>query len=379
MTQADAAGPSWITAAVRALPPYKGPTQLADFPSGSRIHALHLNECPYPPSPRVVATIAAAAGQINRYPDIPARALAAALAARTGVPPSCIVFGTGSDELIHLICEVALRGGDRVVVPAPTFPRYAMSGRILGAEVKRVRIDAAGANDAAGLVAAIDGRTRVVFCCTPNPPSGGMMDAAALDRLARGTPDDVLLAVDEAYYEFGRHAGGPDAAEVLRSRRGAWVVLRTFSKAYGLAALRVGYALCGSEEVAGALRKIKLQYNVTSLGQVAALAALSDEAHLRTTLDNTARERQRLADGMTRLGLKPLPSAANFVSAEVPMAASTCMTELQKRRVLIRDWRDPDYPNHIRVTVGLPDDTDAVVAALGGVLAAQAAPLQARA
>jgi histidinol-phosphate aminotransferase len=156
-------------------------------------------------------------------------------------------------------------------------------------------------------------------------------------------------------------------------------VLRTFSKAYGLAALRVGYALCGSEEVAGALRKIKLQYNVTSLGQVAALAALSDEAHLRTTLDNTARERQRLADGMTRLGLKPLPSAANFVSAEVPMAASTCMTELQKRRVLIRDWRDPDYPKHIRVTVGLPDETDAVVAALGGVLAAQSPPLQARA
>jgi len=361
-----------MTAAVRAFPPYRGPETVADFPpNGPRMRFLHLNECPYPPSPKVVEAVRAAAESIVRYPDIYGHALAAKLSARTGVPAGRIVFGCGSDELIHLVCELSVAAGDRAVMPAPAFPRYAISSRILGAEPVQVPLLPNGACDADGLLAAIDDRTRIVFACTPNAPSGGMMDAAALERLAAAVPEHVLLAVDEAYHEFGRHAGGPEVLPILARRRGPWVVFRTFSKAYGLGGVRVGYALCGQDEVAEAFRRIKLQFNVTTLGYAAAEAALEDEAHLLEVLEATAQERTRLSEGFSRLGLAPCPSAANFVSAEVPFAATLAMDGLRQRGILIRDWRHPAYPNHIRVTLGLPEDTDAVLAGLTEILREQ--------
>jgi histidinol-phosphate aminotransferase len=378
----SAARPSWLTDAIRGFPPYRGPQTAADFPAGGAgahpIRFLHLNESPYPPSPRAIEAVARHAVGLNRYPDIHGRALASALSARTGVPVGRIIFGAGSDELIHFLCEIALAQGDELVTPAPTFPRYAVSARLLGARPVRTRLDASGANDARALAAAVTDKTRIVFCCTPNNPSGAFLSEAAVEELVERVPDTVLLAVDEAYYEFGRHAGGPDILRLLARRRGPWAVLRTFSKAYGLAALRVGYALCGSDDVADALRKAKLQYNVNTIAQAAALAALEDDAHLARTLDDSATERARLTAGLANLGIAPFPSAANFVSGRMPFAASIAMEELRKRGILIRDWRDPDHLQEIRITLGLPEDTDAVLAALRDILVAQRAQHQAR-
>jgi histidinol-phosphate aminotransferase len=363
--------PAWLKASVAALPAYRGPRTATEAAHG-KMRLLHLNESPYPPSPRAVDAFIAAVHDLNRYPDIHASALAAALAERTGVAGERITFGCGSDELIHFLCETALGPGDELVIPAPSFPRYALSGRILGAKPVRARLDADGANDPDAMIAAITERTRVLFCCTPNPPSGGMMSAAALDRLAGAVPECVLLVIDEAYHEFAMHAGGPDVLAALRRRRGPWVVLRTFSKAYGLAGARVGYALCSSDDVAGALRKVKLQFNVIAPSQAAALAALRDEAYLRTTLDAVACERRRLSDGIAAMGLSPFPSAANFVSTRLAISAAAAAEEFRKRGILIRDWRDPDHLNEIRVTIGLPDDTDAVIAALRDMLVVRA-------
>ena len=362
--------PAWLKASVAALPAYSGPqTATAAARPDVRMRLLHLNESPYPPSPRAVEAFIAAVHDLNRYPDIHAAALATALAERTGVAAEHIIFGCGSDELIHFLCEACLGPGDELVIPAPSFPRYSLSGRILGAKPVRVKLDADGVNDADAMVAAVGERTRVVFCCTPNPPSGGMMGSAALDRLASAVPESVLLVVDEAYHEFGAHAGGPDVLAALRRRRGPFVVLRTFSKAYGLAGARVGYALCSGADVAGALRKVKLQFNVVAPSQAAALAALRDEGYLQSTLDAIARERRRLADGIAAMGLSPFRSAANFVSVRLAIAAAEAAAAFRQRGILIRDWRDPDHLNEIRVTIGLPDDTDAVLATLNDMLA----------
>lgn len=373
---------SWLTNAIRAFPPYRGPQTAADFPAngpGVRpVRFLHLNESPYPPSPRAIEAATKAIVNLNRYPDIHGRALANALSARTGVPDGRVIFGAGSDELIHFLCEIALTQGDELVTPAPTFPRYAVSARLLGARPVRTRLTAEGANDAKALAAAVTDKTRIVFCCTPNNPSGAFMTEEALEELVTRVPDSVLLVVDEAYYEFGRHAGAPDVLRALKRRRGPWAVLRTFSKAYGLAALRVGYALCSTDEIADALRKAKLQYNVNTVAQAAALAALEDEDHLARTLDDSAKERARLSAGLAALGIAPFPSAANFVSGLMPFAASTAMEELRKRCILIRDWRDPDHLREIRITLGLSDDTDAVLAALREILADQTAQRAAR-
>ncbi len=356
----------WATANVRNLPPYRGPVTFADFPdAATRPRLIHLNESPYPPSPRVAEAIAAATHDINRYPDIFGRALVRRLASATGIPEGRIVLGCGSDELIHFATVVTLAPGDEAVIPAPSFPRYALSARLAGAAVRRVKIDAQGACDADGLLAAIGPRTRLVVCCTPNPPSGGMMTGEALAAVAKGVPDDVLLYVDEAYCEFGRHAGGPDVLSILRARKGPWFVTRTFSKAYACAGLRVGYALCGDDGVAEAFRRAKLQFNVPTLSQAGALAAFEDEAYLATMLDRIATERARLSKGLAQLGLRTMPSAANFVSCVLDGPAAKAMATLEAKGIFVRDWRDPEHLSELRIGIGTPEDTGATLDALG--------------
>jgi histidinol-phosphate aminotransferase len=357
--------PTWATPAIRALPVYRRPATFADFPDpATRPRLIHLNESPDPPSPRAIEAAIAAMRDLNRYPDIAGRALARAVGAGLDVPEERIVLGCGSDELIHFATVVALQAGDSAVVPAPSFPRYALSTRLAGAQPIRAKIDAQGACDADAILRAIGPRTRLVVCCTPNPPSGGMMDAESLRAVAQGVPDDVLLLVDEAYHEFGRHAGGPDALAILRARKGPWLSTRTFSKAYALAALRIGYAICGDDTVAEALRRARLQFDVPTPSQAAALAAFHDEAHLAEAVARVAAERERLAAGLAALGLKVWPSAANFVSCSLAGQAAPAMDALARDRILVRDWRDPDYMNELRVGVGTGEDTDAVLASL---------------
>lgn len=372
-TKEPAAARAWLKPVLRNFPvdrraaPSLKPRSDTAIP---KVRGLHLNESPYPPSPKAVEAIKAAAGSLNRYADANAGALTRALSDRTGIDSERIVVSCGSEELIQVLCALTAGPGDEVVVPAPSFPSFALAVALQGAMPIRARIDRGGANDPTAIVRALSDRTRLVFCCTPNPPSGGMMRKAALEQVVDGVPASVLLVVDEAYYEFGRHAGGPDALAILARRRGPWVALRTFSKAYGLAGARIGYALCSDLDVVDALRRLKLYYGASSLAQAGALASLEDEVHLAATLDAVARERGRLTRGLADLGLDPLPSAANFVSARLPMPAVQAMAMLQERGILVRDWRDPEYPNELRITVGREDDTDAVVAALKEIIAA---------
>ena len=156
---------------------------------------------------------------------------------------------------------------------------------------------------------------------------------------------------------------------MLAERRGPWVDLRTFSKAYSLAGARVGYALCSSREVADALRYAKTTYGPSTVPLVGALAALRDDAHLSVTLDAVARERERMVEGMKTLGLQTMPTAANFVSMTMPMPAADVISQLHERGILVRDWRDPDHDREIRITVGTPDDTDVLLAAIRSILA----------
>ena len=333
------------------------------------LRRLHLNESPYPPSPKAVAAMAAATQRLNRYPDPASKALCDELATRTGVTASHIVCAHGSEELINVLCTLGLADGDEVVLPAPTFPGIAAAVGVRNAIAVRTKLDALGANDTDAMLAAITPRTRIVFCCTPNPPSGGLMNAEAVHRLVMNVPRHLMLVMDEAYHEFGRHAGGPDILGMLAERRGPWVDLRTFSKAYSLAGARVGYALCSSREVADALRYAKTTYGPGTVPLVGALAALRDDAHLAVTLDAVARERERMVEGMKTLGLQTMPTAANFVSMTMPMPAADVMSQLHERGILVRDWRDPDHDREIRITVGTPDDTDVLLAAIRSILA----------
>jgi histidinol-phosphate aminotransferase len=355
---------------VRRLNPFRARPIGADaqLPPGVTLRRLNLNESAFPPSPRVVEAVAKAAAQVNRYPDPTCRALAAAIDARTGIETARIAFGNGSDELLMLLAQIALESDASAVLPTPSFPRYMTAVVFSGAAPIAVPVEAGGANDVPAMLKAIRADTRVFLCATPNNPTGAMLDAAALARIAKEVPPEILLIVDEAYFEFARHAGGPDALDAMRGRRGRWAVIRTLSKAYGLAGMRVGYALLSDTGLAEALNRVRGMFNVNMLAQVAALAALEDKAHTQKLLDDCATERRRLSDGFQRLGCKPLASAANFVSAQLPMPAADAVKAFEQRGILITAIGPAPFDRHIRVTIGSAEDTDAVLATLTQVL-----------
>ncbi len=364
---------AFVRAEVVALGPSRVPAVEADLRAAGverpALRRLNLNESAFPPSPLTIAAIQAAAARVNRYPDPKGRELCAALAARLGVAAQRIVLGNGSDELIALVGQMTLERKSSAVLPTPSFPRYLHAAKLAGATPIAVPVDADGANDAASMLKAIRPDTRLVYCATPNNPTGAMLDENRLRAFVAAVPDDVLLALDEAYFEFARHAGGPDAGQVLAAaRRGPWVLLRTLSKAYGIAGLRVGYCVASDATLAEALNRMRGAFNVNVVAQAAALAALGDEAHTRTLVDGCARERERLAAGFRRLGCEPLPSVANFVSARLPMQAAEAVQRLARLGIMVGVVGPAPFERYIRVTVGTGEDTDAVLAALGEVL-----------
>ncbi len=329
------------------------------------LRRLNLNEAPMPPSPRVVAAIQAAASELNRYPEHNPDALARALAERASLPADRVIFGNGSDELILLAGQVALSPGDEAVLPVPSFPPYGKAIAMQDAVAVAVPTRADGVMDVAATLAALGPRCRLGFAATPNNPTGGMLNGEEVERLALGVPDTALLVLDEAYFEFGRHAGGPDILPIMARRRGPWVVTRTLSKAYSLAGLRVGYGYAGTAALAEAFRKVRTAFTLNRLAQAAALAALDDEAYMQATLDANARERRRLTDGLGALGFDPFPSAANFVAARTsPYSGERLAAVLRRSGILVQPVAWPGVPDALRITIGTAEDTDAVLEAL---------------
>ena len=303
---------------------------------------------------------------MHRYPDPRSRRLAAALAARSGIPVERLVFGNGSEEILSIL--MAMTGGGHAVLPVPSFPRYFAVARFVGDRVTPVPVRPDGANDIGAMLAAITPETRLVVVATPNNPTGAMLDAAGLEPLARGMPAHALLMLDEAYYEFARHAGGPDVLAILKDCKAPWAVLRTFSKAYGLAGLRIGYAITSDTGLSEAFNRVRGVFNVGSIAQAAALAALGDEAHVRHLLDDCARQRQRLSEGFARAGCPPLPSVANFIAAMMPMPAAEAVKAFAGRGIMVGALGTPPFENHIRITIGTAEDSEAVLAALADIV-----------
>lgn len=370
MAEADPS-PTIPKTTIRNLPAPGWPPTQRDSASGidpARIRRMNLNESPFPPSPRAVAAMQDAVTRVNYYPDPRWRDLTAALAAATGHPQDRIVVGNGSDELIVAAGRIALSEGDEVVVPTPSFPGYSKCAAVNGATLVPVRVRQDGACDVDGMLDAVTGRTRLVFLATPNNPTGGMLETADVARLAAGLPDTTLLVLDEAYYEYGIHAGGSDHLAALAGVRVPWVAFRTFSKAYGLAGMRVGYGLCGSDRVAEAFQKLRSVFNVNAVAQAGALAALGDPDHMRSILERTRVERERLAAGLAALGCEVFPSVGNFLSARTPKPAAEVVAALEARGIMIGRLMAPGFDDYIRITTGTGEDSEALLAALAEIL-----------
>ncbi len=326
---------------------------------------LASNENPLGPSPKVARALRAQLGQINRYPDGSAWELTRALSAKLEVAPEAILLGNGSNEVIDIAVRTFLRPGEEAVSAAGAFIVYQLATQAAGGVnvVVPMRRDT---HDLPAMAAAAGGRTRFVFVANPNNPTGTWVTEKEVERFLAALPQEVIAVFDEAYFEYFGRRSFPDT--LRRVRAGAPVFcLRTFSKAYGIAGLRIGY-LVGPPEYVAEMNKVREPFNTNHLAQVAALAALGDERHLRRVVRLNRRERDRLAAALAQLGLQVVPSEANFLLVGVRRDGDALYQALLRRGVIVRPVANYGYPHHLRVTVGLPEENDRLLAALQEVL-----------
>ena len=312
------------------------PTATSAGEQTQKVRRMDLNECPYPPSPKVLEAITAAFARLNRYADGTCPQLSARLSGTLGVPAGQICWGPGSTQLLKSVIEIAIAPGEHLVSPSLLWHRFHGIYDALEADATLVPNRPDGSIDVQRLTAAVGNRTRMLVLITPNNPTGMMLSEDEFRHVIHATPENVLLFIDEAYHEFAVQAGGPDALELVKARRGPWIVTRTFSKAYALAGLRLGYALCSSQEIANAVKLITSTFVVSGFSEAAALAALDDPDYSRMIVESAATERRRIMDGLRAMGCKPLPSVTNFVLADVGRPGVEVVAEMRAREANIK-------------------------------------------
>ncbi len=335
--------------------------------TATRARALHLNESAFGPAPTVVEAMQLALQHANRYPDHQGRDLCALIAARNGIAADRVVIGAGSNELLFISADICVEPGDEVVAPVPGFPSFARSTLMRSGKLVGVPCNSAGCVDIDAVLAAITPLTRLVFVSSPHNPTGGLLTQAEIERLVHGVPAHVLLHFDEAYYEFGQHAGGCETLPLLARRRGAWISTRSFSKAYGLAGARIGYGLASTPELAAAYRAARVGFSANSIAQAGAEAAWKDDAALAALLNHNAARREQLVAGLSPLGYRALPGAANFVAFIPPTPAAALQAGLRDLGILVIAFPLPGTDGALRISMGTEQDMLAVIDAARGL------------
>jgi len=321
---------------------------------------LASNENPLGPSPKALAAARAVLADIARYPDGGGFALKRALAAKLGVAMEQITLGNGSNEILEFAARAFVQPGDDVVFAQHAFAVYPIVTQAVGGRGVEVPARAWG-HDLEAMRRAIGARTRLVFIANPNNPTGTWLTRAALQAFLDAVPPNVIVVVDEAYFEYVTEPDYPNALEWLGQYPNL-VVARTFSKIYGLAGLRVGYGV-SSAALADVLNRVRQPFNVNSIAQAAALAALDDDAHLEHARRTNSDGMRQLVQGFEKLGLKYIPSVGNFVCVEVGEGAKV-YDSLLRQGVIVRPVGNYGMPHHLRVTVGLPEENERFLIAL---------------
>jgi histidinol-phosphate aminotransferase len=320
---------------------------------------LASNESPIGPSPKALAAVREALEGVHRYPDGASFALREALSNRLEVDPAQLVFGAGADEILELLAKVLLGPGDEAVFAWPSFAMYPIVVQGMGATSIQVPLTAELTSDLSAMAAAVTDRTRLVFICNPNNPTGTSVGADEFDRFVESLPDTTVLVIDEAYFEFVRREDFPDSLTWIRRRPGT-AVLRTFSKVFGLAGLRIGYGVADLE-LAGYLQQARHPFNVSRLAEVAALAALDDVEHVERARATNAEGADYLAAELGTLGIETWPTDANFLLAK---AEAGTAERLLREGIIVRPLHGFGMQDHIRISIGLPEENERLVKTL---------------
>ena len=326
-------------------------------------HVIKLasNENPYPPSPKVLEAIRKSALTVNRYPDGTCFELRQVLAKRLGVNPQQLVFGCGSDEVIVMAIRAFVEPGDEVVMAKPAFLVYSIASVSAGA--KLVEVPLKGLRyDLAAMKTAVNARTKIVFIGNPDNPSGQYPATVEINAFLKDFPKDVIVFFDEAYFEYISADDYADTLALLKTRKNV-IVARTFSKIYGLAGLRIGYGIANAE-VAGLLDRAREPFNVSSVAQAAAVAALKDGVYYDRIIKEQAAERERLCGAFQAMGLEFSKGCTNFIQVKVPKDSRAVVLGLMKQGVIVRDMSVWGLQNFIRVSIGTPVENNRFLKAL---------------
>jgi len=331
------------------------------------VHKLASNENLLGPSPKVIEAINKSALEVNYYPDGGCFYLTQALAEMLGVDANQVVIGNGTDELIRLICNVMLNPGAEVVFGHPSFVMYTISSMVMGAQIKMAPLRDTYTIDLKGILDLITDKTRLVFIANPNNPTGTIVRRKETDEFVRALPPDVLAVFDEAYSEYVQDPEYPNAIEYMNEGYPV-ISMRTFSKAYALAGLRVGYGAF-PKEIAAVVHRVRNPFNVNQIAQDAALAALADKEHLAKAVKFNTDGREYLCKEFDRLGLPYAPTEANFILVDVKRDAQEMFEALLRKGVIVRPGKFLGFPTHLRVSVASPEGNEAFIKALEELLA----------
>jgi len=349
---------------VAGLPPYNAGMNIAAArrQSGRRdIAALASNENPHGCSPRVAAALANL--DPSRYCDPACTTLRAALSKKLGVAGERIVVGNGSEEMIAAVCRAVLSPGALVATVCPGFGLHEIEALANGAKVEKVGMRADLNFEIPAIVAMLERAPAIFFLSSPSNPVGPALDRESLERVLGAVTPQTLLVLDEAYFEFIDN-DMPDGLATLSSTALSWVVLRTFSKAYGLAGLRVGYAVTSDVRLARAVTAAKTPFNVNAAAQVAAVAALEDEAWMSSSVAALKLERTRVVDAVAAMGLPSARSQTNFLFIDVGRDSLAAMQHFLSSGIIVKPWKEKGYETFIRVTIGAPAENDRFLDAL---------------
>jgi histidinol-phosphate aminotransferase len=326
---------------------------------------LASNENPLGPSPAALDSLQKAIQRVHTYPDSNCYYLKKELSSRIDLPEDYFIIGNGTDEILKMIGETFLNPGDQVLFAWPSFSEYDFITRLMGAEPVTVPLKDF-TYDLVEMAQQIGERTKIIFICNPNNPTGTIVSAQHVHQFLDKISSDVLVVFDEAYYEYVTDPDYSSAVELIKEGKKV-VVLRTFSKIYGLAGLRVGYGIA-TPDIIELINRVREPFNVNLLAQEAAVAALQDHDFLQKSRDIVLKGKEYLYNSFTRLNLKYIPSEANFIFVDVQRNSRQVFTSLLQMGVIIRTGDIFGYPNWIRVTVGTPEQNERLITNLEKIL-----------
>jgi histidinol-phosphate aminotransferase len=324
------------------------------------------NENLFGTSPKVVEAIRKAAADVNYYPDGGCFYLREALSKKFGVKPESIVAGSGIDELIRILCMSALGATDEILLADPSFVMYKISAAVADASIVAVPLKNSYYHDIHAMLGRVTERTKLFFVCNPNNPTGTIVKKDDIKYLMDNIPEHVIVVFDEAYCEYVEDPDYPRSMEYFKDGRNV-VVFRTFSKAYGLAGLRVGYGFM-NEELANVFHAVRNPFNVNSLAQAAALAALEDQDNVRRVVEGNSNGKRQLYRELDKRGIKYAPTEANFILIDTRRDSQEVFEGLLKKGVIVRPGAFLGYPTCIRVSISTESDNGRFIAALEEVL-----------